>query len=268
MYRILLLLSAAITMSSCSLDGSGSFYDPAMMAPSASSSSYYNGCEANSCAPAGQYSAGHAQQTYSGYGHAPAHQASTFGGQRPDAHAYGSQVQGGYHAQGYHVAQGAPQLRGPHKIKRQGYKYGTLGAVMYDTDSDLYGIQGRLGYQTAGVFGGEVEGSFGVKGETGTVGTTPAEFNVDYQVGAFATARAPIGERFSVLGRFGYAATKSTLEIGTSSGSETFDGIAYGAAAEYAFDPRNSIRADYTRYESNDLLGTSDSLAVSYARKF
>jgi len=261
--RSILFLSSTLVLSACSMTGEQEFYDSP---PSYQQSGSYNyGCGSGNCAPGQSYSvarsqsAGHYGQPYGASHHGP---------QQPSAHAYGSQVQ-------HHTARSGhpPQLRGMHNPHaRQGYKYGTLGAVAYDTDTDLYGIQGRLGYQSASYFGAEVEGSIGLTNESETVGAVTTDLDVDYQVGAFAVARAPIGNRFSVFSRLGYAATKFSAELDDGvtviEDSDTFDGLAYGLGAEYAFDPRNSIRVDYTRYDLDGLDGETDAIALAFARKF
>jgi opacity protein-like surface antigen len=145
-----------------------------------------------------------------------------------------------------------------------------LGVVAYDVDSDIYGLQGRLGYQSANVLGAEVEGSFGVIDDKETVGATELKAGVDYSVGAFARAVVPLGERFNVFARGGYHATRIdgsvTDATGTVKVADTTDGFAYGAGAEWAFNPRDSIRLDYTRYDLGP--GETDSVSLAYSRKF
>jgi len=60
-----------------------------------------------------------------------------------------------------------PQLRGSsNPYSPRGYKYGNLGAILYDFDSEKFGIQGRIGYQSAGLFGAELEGSISLGADT------------------------------------------------------------------------------------------------------
>lgn len=259
--RSVLFLSSALMLSACSLTGEQEFYDSP--ASYQQSGSYNYGCGAGSCAPGQSYPV--AQNQSSGH-HGQSYGAGHHGPQQPSAHAYGSQVQ-------HHQAHGGhpPQLRGPY-APRRGYKYGNLGAVAYDLDTDIYGIQGRLGYQSANYFGAEVEGSIGLTKDKQTLGALDTELGVDYSVGAFALGRLPVSERFNVIGRVGYHATKFNGEIDDGvtviEDSETYDGVAYGVGAEYALNPQNSLRLDYTRYDINTLGGSTDSMAISFARKF
>ena len=274
MSRILLLASSAIILSGCSLLSNAPYSDANHQTHPQSSSYSHSNCVTSNCVPGSTYSVGHVPEPYahSNYAHSEP--------QQPSHYAYGSQVQNhaahapqqgqdyGYQNYGYNSA---PQLRGAYgAAPRRGYKYGNLGAVAYDLGSDIYGLQGRLGYQTANYLGAEVEGSFGVVSETDTVGALELKAGVDYSVGAFLRGVLPLSERINVFARGGYHATKigGSLSDGvdTIDGSETADGFAYGAGAEYALNPRDSLRLDYTRYDLGP--GDTESLSFAYARKF
>ena len=186
------------------------------------------------------------------------------------------QGQQGFQGGGFAPAFVGPRSRSSNGL-RQSYTYGTLGAVLYDTDSDLFGIQGRLGWQSKSFYGAEVEGSFGVAGEDNTAfdfgaGLVGAEADIDTQIAAFAVGRYPVSNRLNVLGRIGYHNTEfdveSTFNDGLPELEDDFsdDGLAYGAGVEYAINPRTSVRADYTIYDFDGPNGDAISLAVS--RKF
>ncbi len=185
-------------------------------------------------------------------------------GTQPSAHAYGTQT--GHYAK-------TPKLRGAYKKANQSYFYGNLGAVAYDTSSDLYGVQGRFGYQSKSLWGAEAEGSIGVDDDqVNDLATASSRTdNVDYSVAAFALARLPLTQRISAHARAGYHLTEVSSEFDDGVNpiielSDDFDGFAYGAGAEFALTPKDAIRLDYTRYEgdSRDL----DAISLGYARKF
>jgi len=190
---------------------------------------------------------------------------------------YGGYAQAGtepsYHYPTHHEKTGRLGLRGTNS-----YIYGNLGGIAYDAGDDAFGIVGRLGYQSQHYLGGEVEGTIGVSDSTTVIGTDTVKGGVDYSVAAFALARLPLGDRFAVHARGGYHVTKigAELDNGTTvvSGSESFDGFAYGAGAEFNMSPKSSIRVDYTRYELdaqtlNSFDATSnDSVSLAFARKF
>jgi opacity protein-like surface antigen len=145
---------------------------------------------------------------------------------------------------------------------------------MYDVDSELFGVQGRLGWQSKSFFGAEVEGSFGLSDDDATVvvGGVPlmAETGVDTQIAGFGVARLPVSERLNILGRVGYHKTDFSGEVtdGVTVADLDFstDGIAYGAGVEYALGQKTSVRADYTRYDFDG--ADADSVSLAIARKF
>ena len=233
-----------------------------------------------------------AGQSYGGHATAPAPQV--YGQSVP--HYYGNQ---GHQSHSGHIQYGQPQYgqaqygqpqygqaqyghipayvnsrHGTHKGLRQAYTYGSIGATLYDVDSELFGVQGRLGWQSKSILGAEVEGSYGFNEDDAAInvgGTLlTAETGIDTQIAGFAVARFPLSERFNVLGRVGYHSTDIRADVtdGTTVAELDFstDGIAYGLGAEYAIGRKTSLRADYTRY---DLDGAeADALSLAIARKF
>lgn len=149
------------------------------------------------------------------------------------------------------------------------HAYGSIGVTKYDIEDDILGLQGRLGYQATPYLGLEAEGSFGVTEDDEDIGGVPYEAEVNHQLAAFATARLPIGDGFSLRGRIGYHTTDYSITTdvaGEPQFEESDDGIAYGIGAEYAINPRDSIRIDGTIY---DIDGSNmDSVSVAYQHKF
>jgi len=201
------------------------------------------------------------------------------------APGYGSQAQAAGHPAG------SPPLRGFYQ-PYDSHFYGGIGGVWYDTDLDAAGIVGRVGYQTGNFFGAEVEGSLGVKSDKSDIGNTfvvdedgnligsfPAEakFKVNNTIGAYAVGRVPLTPSVSIFGRGGYvfADAKQSVELTPEvpgvtipSNSSNVDGLSYGGGVEYKWDPLNGVRADYIRTEFGSGVGTFDSVAVSYVRRF
>ncbi len=207
----------------------------------------------------------------------------------PAPHAYGQSVHAGQshyghaghykngHA-GHHQTGYAPAYHNSHggssKGLRQAYTYGTLGATLYDVDSELYGVQGRLGWQSKSIFGAEVEGSIGFNEDDATVdfgaGPIAAESGIDTQIAGFGVARFALSDDFNVLGRVGYHNTEFSAEFddGTTVLETDFstDGIAYGVGAEYALGRNTALRADYTRYDFDG--ADADAVSLAIKRKF
>jgi len=236
-------------------------------------SGYYDpACQAGSCAPGQSYSvADYGQNTQDSYQnhyeHAPNGYAQNGYPQAP-VPAYAPQAGYGYGA-GY-GAHNIPALRGSN-YRKPGHFYGTLGGVLYDTDIDSYGIEGRIGYNSGRILGAEVEGSFGIIDDTRTITAVDLETGVDYNIAAFALARLPISQRLSLHARGGYDFRKLSAS-GTDAMGMTqeldlnLDGFAYGFGGEYAISPRDGLRLDFTRYDNE--LGALESVSASYVRKF
>jgi opacity protein-like surface antigen len=234
-------------------------------APAYQPPAYQNNCHQGQHTQ-GQYRQG---QTFQGQHHLGQYQ---YGDYQHGDYQYGSYPQGHHHSG--HTPAYYPSHGGVSKGLRQAYTYGTLGANLYDVDSDLYGLQGRLGWQSKSIFGAEVEGSFGFDKDDAIIdaGTGPiaVEAGIKSQLAGFGVARLPVSERFNILGRVGYHNTEFEIELddGTTVLEEDFstDGIAYGVGAEYALSPLTSLRADYTVYDFDG--EDADALSLAVKRKF
>lgn len=264
----ILLLGSAI--GGCSMAGTGDYYADQYAHTQKTQMPQYWGqpaCEYTGCEVS--------------YPVAPTHvQAKHYGGQAvtPAPHSYGQSVHQNYGPQG-HSQQGyvpAYHASNHHGSKglRQAYTYGTLGATLYDVDSELYGVQGRLGWQSKSLFGAEVEGSVGFNDDDASVdfgtGFVDAQSGIDTQLAGFGVLRYPVSHKLNVLGRVGYHNTEFSSEFddGTTVLEQDFstDGIAYGVGAEYALSPKTSVRADYTRYDFDG--ADADAVSLAIARKF
>lgn len=295
-----LLLSS--TLGACSMSGIGDLFSSGNDYNQTQNSAYnYGASSACDYTPtcAGNYTVGQPAQTsvYNQYESGQAtYNQGTYGHQldgpsvqtqpryvQPN-YVQPSYTQQSYTQQGYIEGQTIPAYTAPTAAPRQGlrgpkqaknsYFYGSLGAVLYDVDDDLYGIQARAGWQSESIFGVEAEGSLGLTDDNVVVdfgaGPVPASFEIDNQIAAFAVARVPVGSQFNILGRYGYHNTEFSSETniaGTAFEDDfSLDGIAYGVGAEYAFSPKTSARIDYTRYDFEGPDAEAVSLAIS--RKF
>jgi len=242
--RKLTYLLPAILITGCSVaDQRPSAYHT----NSAQAGHYAPGCQNGSCAPGQSYSVADygqsSQNSYQNhYGHAP-------NGYSQATPAYAAQAGYGYGA-GYGT-RNIPALRGSN-YRKPGHFYGTLGGVLYDTDIDSYGIEGRIGYNSGRILGAEVEGSFGIIDDTRTITA------VDLETGSL---HARGGYDFRRLSASGTDVTGVTQELDLN-----LDGFAYGFGGEYAISPRNGLRLDFTRYDNE--FGATESVSASYVRKF
>jgi len=241
---------------------------------------YDQGCSAGACAPGQSYSvAGHPHHAHdSAIGSVshwpdknlvPAYEHGGAYGQGPvhvNPAGYGPQ-----YVQGFGAAPHLRGLRGP----MRGNFYGTLGGVMYDTDLDSFGLEGRVGYDSGRIFGAEIEGSIGLLDEKETIealgSTIDLKTGIDYNIAAFGLARLPVTPRLSLHARGGYDFRSLTSfgqdDLGNSAEVELdLDGFAYGIGGEYGLSPRSALRVDLTRYDNE--FGATESVSASYVRKF
>jgi len=277
--KLLPILLLGSALGGCSMAGTGDFFADEYAHTQQTQMPHYWGQSSN-CQPTA------CDVTYPS---APSHAATyPYGAPAtmPALHAYGQHGYGqavqGYHGnhghqrhyQNGHVPAYVNSHYGPRKGLRQAYTYGSLGATLYDVDSELYGVQGRLGWQSKSIFGAEVEGSIGFNQDEASVdfgtGIITAESGVDSQIAGFGVARLPVSQKLNVLGRVGYHNTELSAEFdnGTTILEQEFstDGIAYGVGAEYAINHRTSVRADYTRYDFDG--ADADALSLAVSRKF
>ena len=158
--------------------------------------------------------------------------------------------------------------------------YGTLGYSDAHTGGvDLGAIEGRLGWRFNNWLGVEGELAGGVKSDKST--TTVGGVTVDTKVklkdaeAIYGVGFLPLSNNFDLLARVGYghsSAKATATAAGTAiSASQTADGNSwnYGVGAQYHFDGKNGVRADYTRQEfTGDNSGHADVWSIAYSRRF
>lgn len=148
-------------------------------------------------------------------------------------------------------------------VKHKGI-YASLGMVAYDTINDNYGVQARLGYKITPTIGVEAEGSMGVIDDN----MNGVDLGTKYAAGLFAIGRIPVTKNLSGLLRGGYHYTQFKQESAPLVVDLKTDGFAYGIGVEYAISHKDSIRVDYTRYETKSLMSDSDAASIAYVHKF
>lgn len=147
--------------------------------------------------------------------------------------------------------------------------YGALGGVIFNPD--LYGVEAKLGYDFNKYFGVEAQGSVGLNTDSDRLFDSPnsASFSqkVDYSMGVFAVGRLPLNKQFEVFARVGLHNTKTSETINNalmSDFGETETNFAVGGGAQYNFDEKNGVRAEYTYLGG---LG-GGTVSLGYVRKF
>ena len=154
--------------------------------------------------------------------------------------------------------------------------YGGLGASAYVTspegafDAELFAAEAKLGYNFNTYFGVEVQGSLGLNTDSVDLDPETVERKVDYSVAGFAVARWPVSDKFQLFARGGIHNTQVSVDVVndigdiTSSINLTETGFAVGAGAQFNFDKKNAIRADYTYLDGTN----GETLSLGYIRKF
>ena len=147
---------------------------------------------------------------------------------------------------------------------------GSVGYTVLDgDDANLGAITGRLNARVSPYFGVEGEASFGVKDDEVTFGTVTGDLSHEYDVGAYGVATLPINENFELFGRLGYGTTSIKADVAGFSATEDGESVNYGVGANYFFDGRNGVRADWTRRDfTDDTGGELDTYGLSYVRRF
>ena len=147
---------------------------------------------------------------------------------------------------------------------------GSLGYTHLDgEDASLGAITGRLNARVNRYVGVEGEASFGVKDDEITVGAVTGDLSHEYDAAAYVVGTLPISPNFELFGRVGYGTTSIKAEAAGLSTTEDGESVNYGAGANYFFDGRNGVRADWTRRDfTDDNGGELDTYGLSYVRRF
>ena len=164
-----------------------------------------------------------------------------------------------------------------------------------DVSANAFLINGRLGYRLNSYFAIEVDGGFGLSGDSASqtfavplntpLGPTTQDVDVNvnaevnnYIIG-FGRVILPADDNFDVFARAGYGTASldvdgtvsvSSLGLGAVSAevpaqSASADGFVFGGGAEYRLTEKHGLRADVS-YFSGDINALY--LAASYSYKF
>jgi len=148
--------------------------------------------------------------------------------------------------------------------------YGSLNYNQTRTrGADTGAIQGRLGAKFTPNFGVEGEIAGGVDSDKVYTPGGPANVKMEHQVAGYAVGYLPVTPNLDILGRVGYGTTKfKTNNPAATEFDGSRDSWNYGVGAEYKFDDKNGIRADYTKseYTKSDL--SSNTVSIGYVRRF
>ena len=147
---------------------------------------------------------------------------------------------------------------------------GSVGYTVLDGDNtNLGAITGRLNAKVTRYIGVEGEASFGVKDDDVSFGGVTGDLSHEYDAAAYVVGTLPISPNFEVFGRIGYGTTQIKTDVAGFSATEDGESVNYGVGANYFFDGRNGVRADWTRRDfTDDNGGELDTYGLSYVRRF
>jgi hypothetical protein len=161
-------------------------------------------------------------------------------------------------------------IAAPAMAQDHGPVTGSIGYTQLDgDDGDLGAITGRLGYDFTRHLGVEGEASVGVKDDDITIGGVDGSLEHEYDAAVYGVARLPVSENLELFGRVGYGTTSIKADVAGLSATEDGESVNYGAGANWYFDGRNGLRADWTRRDfQDDGAGEVDTYGLSYVRRF
>ncbi len=147
--------------------------------------------------------------------------------------------------------------------------YGSLGyGSTRASGTDNGSIQARVGAKLTAHFGFEGELAGGVSDDKTYVAGAPVNVDMKHQAAAYAVGFLPVTHNIDLLARAGYGTTKFDASSSTSPLKGSMESWNYGVGAQYKFNDKNGVRADWTKSEYNNSKEDSDTIAVAYVRKF
>ena len=160
--------------------------------------------------------------------------------------------------------------------------------TLEDETANIIMLNARLGYRINKYFAAEVEGGFGLGGDsnsqtvpvdTGLVGVIDVDLDANLDVNAygagFIRGILPVSDQFDLFVRAGYGVAGAEAELdattallgGTTisdSASDSFDGFAYGLGGEYHIDDKHGLRLDFSAINADEVDALFFSAAYSY----
>jgi len=143
--------------------------------------------------------------------------------------------------------------------------YGSIGISSEHskrTDTDLSGLNLRLGQRFNDNWGVEGEAAFGTNKDGNGLG----DYRLKDKVGVYGVGFLPVGD-FDLLARAGLANTDLKRPAGADK-SETGTSFDYGVGAQYHMAPGYAIRADITQSEYSNHRGSGSTASLNLVKKF
>ena len=143
--------------------------------------------------------------------------------------------------------------------------YGSIG-ILNDhntrTDTDLGGVNLRLGQRFTQNWGVEGEAAIGTNSDSDAAG----KYHLKDKVGVYGVGFLPVGQ-FDLFARAGLANTDLKRPDGAPK-DETGTSLDYGVGAQYHMAPSYAIRADWTQSDYTNDHGTANTATLSLVKQF
>ena len=148
--------------------------------------------------------------------------------------------------------------------------YGNVGYSFVDAGSGFQfgALTGRIGGRIHQYFGVEGEGAIGVDGDHVIQSGVNVKTKLSHSLNGYVVGFLPLGEKFDILARGGYGTTKIKASAAGVSASGSDESWNYGVGAQYLFDGKNGLRADYTRFDFGSGTEDANVWSIAYVRKF
>jgi len=160
--------------------------------------------------------------------------------------------------------------------------------TLEDETANIVVLNGRLGYRLNKYFAAEVEGGFGLGGDsnsqsvaldTGVLGVVDVDLNANLDVNAygagFVRGILPVSDQFDLFVRGGYGVADAEAELDATAAllggvaisdsvSDSVDGFAYGVGGEYHINDKHGVRLDFSAIDSDEVDVLFFAAAYSY----
>lgn len=147
---------------------------------------------------------------------------------------------------------------------------GSVGYTQLEGDDASLGtVTARGAYNINRYVGVEGEASVGVKDDDVVFGGVNTKLEHEYDLAGYVVGTLPISPNFELFGRVGYGTTEVKASTAGFAATEDGNSVNYGVGANYFFDGKNGVRADWTRRDfQEDQGGELDTYGVGYVRRF
>ena len=188
--------------------------------------------------------------------------------------------------QGAYVNVGAAILNADFNL--DGLDTGGTGITFDDETANIVVLNGRLGYRFNKFIAAEVEGGFGLGGDTvsqsvpfdtGVVGTVDVDLDANLDVNTYGAGFIrlilPVSDEIDFFVRGGYGIAGAEVDVtaetaafggavASDSASGSFDGFAFGGGGEYHINDKHGVRLDFSAINGDEIDALFFSAAYSY----